>query len=150
LFFLKALGLGLELFWLRISNMHALRQEILPPSGVEFATSLKLTPSTLGELRTPPNASTRHEFAARALCNVVVARSSLLRIFEVREEPAPITPQIDDERDRMSRVRRGTEAVEGEVEMDEQGEGFVSIAKVISIIYYCTLFAQAMHCVEPE
>jgi hypothetical protein len=111
--------------------MHALRQEILPPSGVEFATSLKLTPSTLGELRT----TTRHEFAARALCNVVVARSSLLRIFEVREEPAPITPQIDDERERRSRVRKGTEPVEGEVEMDEQGEGFVNIAKVISVIH---------------
>lgn len=111
--------------------MHALHQEILPPSGAEFATSLKLLPSTLGELRTPPNATTRHEFTARALCNVVVARSSLLRIFEVREEPAPITPQVDDERERRSRVRRGTEAVEGEVEMDEQGEGFVSIAKSV-------------------
>ncbi|KAF5380083.1 hypothetical protein D9615_006209 [Tricholomella constricta] len=108
--------------------MHAFRQEILPPSGVEFATSLRLTPSTLGELRTPPNATTRHEFAARALCNVVVARSSLLRIFELREEPAP--PQVNDERERK-RVRRGTEAVEGEVEMDEQGDGFVNIAKSV-------------------
>ncbi|KAG6916934.1 hypothetical protein DXG01_004621 [Tephrocybe rancida] len=106
--------------------MHALRQEILPPSGVEFATSLKLTPSTLRELRTPPNATTRHEFAARALCNVVIARSSLLRIFELREEPAPL--QVDDERERR-RALKGTEAVEGEVEMDEHGEGFVNIAK---------------------
>lgn len=114
--------------------MHALRQEILPPSGVEFATSLKLTPATLEELPTPPGATTRHEFAARALCNVVVARSSLLRIFEVREEPAPIPTQADDERERRSKVRRGTEAVEGEVEMDEQGEGFINIAKVIYII----------------
>lgn len=112
--------------------MHALRQEILPPSGVEFATSLRLTPSTLGALPTPPNATTRHEFTARTLCNVVVARSSLLRIFEVREEPAPIASSVDDERERRSKVRRGTEAVEGEVEMDEQGEGFVNIAKVIS------------------
>jgi len=119
--------------------MHALRQEILPPSGVEFATSLKLTPSTLSELQTPPNATTRHEFAARALCNVVVARSSLLRIFELREELAPITPQVDDERERWSRVRKGTEAVEGEVEMDEQGEGFVSIAKVINVIHVLSL-----------
>ncbi|KAF8056614.1 CPSF A subunit region-domain-containing protein [Lyophyllum atratum] len=109
--------------------MHAFRQDILPPSGVEFATSLRLTPSTLGELQTPPNATTRHEFAARALCNVVVARSSLLRIFELREEPAP--PQLEDERERGSKVRRGTEAVEGEIEMDEQGEGFVNIAKSV-------------------
>ncbi|KAG6812354.1 hypothetical protein H0H92_003254 [Tricholoma furcatifolium] len=106
--------------------MHALRQEILPPSGVEFATSLKLTPSTLGELRTPPNATTRHEFAARALCNVVVARSNLLRIFELREEPAFF--HVDDERERRKALK-GAEAVEGEVEMDEQGEGFVNIAK---------------------
>ncbi|KIM78173.1 hypothetical protein PILCRDRAFT_98438 [Piloderma croceum F 1598] len=109
--------------------MHALRQEILPPSGVEFATSLKLTPSTLADqvLPTPPNSSTRQELAARALCNVVVARTSLLRIFEVREEPAPVPTQAEDERDRRSKVRRGTEAVEGEVEMDEQGEGFVNM-----------------------
>lgn len=115
--------------------MHALRQEILPPSGVEFATSLRLTPSTLGDLRTPPNATTRHEFTARTLCNVVVARSSLLRIFEVREEPAPISFQVVDERERGSKVRRGTEAVEGEVEMDGQGDGFINIAKVISLVH---------------
>lgn len=113
--------------------MHALRQDILPPSGVEFATSLRLTPSTVGELRTPPNATTRHEFAARVLCNVVVARSNLLRIFEVREEPAPIATQAEDDRERRSWIRKGTEAVEGEVVMDEQGEGFVNIAKVTSM-----------------
>lgn len=106
--------------------MHALRHQILPPSGVEFAASLKLTPSTLGQLPTSP----RHEFAARALCNVVVARSNLLRIFEVREEPL-IHSQAEDERERKSKTRKGTEPVEGEVEMDEQGEGFVNIAKVI-------------------
>jgi len=110
--------------------MHALRQEILPASGVEFATSLNLTPSTR-PLPTPTNVSTRHEFVSRVLCNLVVARSNLLRIFEVREEPAPIHPQADDERERRSAVRRGTEAVEGEVEMDEQGDGYINIAKVI-------------------
>ncbi|KIL64860.1 hypothetical protein M378DRAFT_77599 [Amanita muscaria Koide BX008] len=108
--------------------MHALRQDILPPSGVEFATSLKLTPSTLGQLST---SSPRHEFVARALCNVVVARSNLLRIFELREEPAPLPTPADDERERKTKSRRGTEAVEGEVEMDQQGEGFVNIAKSV-------------------
>jgi cleavage and polyadenylation specificity factor subunit 1 len=93
--------------------MHALRQEIQPASGVEFATSLKLTPSTLD--------------AHRVLCNVVVARSSLLRIFEVRVEPAPMQA-ADDERERRTNVRRGTEAVEGEVAMDEQGDGYINIA----------------------
>ncbi|TFK39321.1 CPSF A subunit region-domain-containing protein [Crucibulum laeve] len=111
--------------------MHALREEILPASGVEFATSLKLTPSTLQELPRPPNATARHEFVARVLCNVVVARSNLLRIFEVREEPAPISTQHDDERERNAKIRKGTEAVEGEVVMDEQGEGFVNIAKAV-------------------
>ena len=110
--------------------MHALRQEIHPASGVEFATSLKLTPSTLD---TPVDISPRHEFVSRVLCNVVVARSSLLRIFEVREEPAPMQTS-GDERERRTNVRRGTEAVEGEVAMDEQGDGYINIAKVISCI----------------
>ncbi|KAF9448151.1 hypothetical protein P691DRAFT_801258 [Macrolepiota fuliginosa MF-IS2] len=109
--------------------MHALHQEILPASGVEFATSLKLLPSALQDLSASPIANIRHELAARVLCNVVVARSNLLRIFEVREEPAPVSTHADDERERKGKTRRGTEAVEGEVEMDEQGEGFVNIAK---------------------
>jgi len=66
---------------------------------------------------------------------VVVARSNILRIFEVREEPAPVSTQSEDERERKGKVRRGTEAVEGEVEMDEQGEGFVNISQVI----YCPM-----------
>ena len=111
--------------------MHALRQEILPPSGVEFAASLKFTPSTLSPVRpTSSNSTTRHEFTARSLCHLVVARSNLLRIFEIREEPAPILFHVDDERERRSKVRRGTEPVEGEVEMDEQGEGFVNMGSV--------------------
>lgn len=114
--------------------MHALHQEILPASGVEFATSLRLLPSTLP----PPTSNIRHEIATRVLCNVVVARSNLLRIFEVREEPAPVPTQADDERERKGKTRRGTEAVEGEVEMDEQGEGFVNIAKVIYMSYVST------------
>lgn len=104
--------------------MQALRQEILPPSGVEFAACLKLTPSTLPNL---PGTST-----GRALFNVVVARSNLLRVFEVREEPAPISTQKEDERDRRASVRKGTEAVEGEVEMDASGEGFVNMGSVKS------------------
>ncbi|KAJ6612805.1 CPSF A subunit region-domain-containing protein [Mycena sp. CBHHK59/15] len=101
--------------------MHALHQEILPPNGVEFAASLKLTPSTLPP---PPDGTIP---LTRTLCNVVVARSNLLRIFEVREEPAPFPTQPEQGRD--GKVRPDTEAVEGEVEMDEQGEGFVHISK---------------------
>jgi cleavage and polyadenylation specificity factor subunit 1 len=101
--------------------MHSVHQQILPASGVEFATSLKLTPSTLDVAR--------HDFVSRVVCNLVVARSSFLRIFEVVEEPAPVLQ--DEEMDRRSTVRRGTEDVEGEVEMDEQGDGYINIAKVI-------------------
>ncbi|KAL1736023.1 CPSF A subunit region-domain-containing protein [Schizophyllum commune] len=57
--------------------MHALYEEWLPPSGVEFAATLKLTPSTLGQ-------SSRRE----VLCNVVTARRNTLSIYEVREETA--------------------------------------------------------------
>lgn len=91
--------------------MHALRHQILPPSGVEFATSLRLTPFTIGPT------SPRHEFAARALCNVVVARSNLIRIFEVREEPTQIKSQAGDECEGKSKTRKGTEPVEGEVRL---------------------------------
>jgi len=111
--------------------MHALRQEILPASGVDFATSLKLTPSTRNSGISTPNVSTRHEFVSRVLCNLVVARSNILRIFEVREEAAPIQHQTEDERERRGKVRRGTEAVEGEAEMDMGGDGYINIAKVI-------------------
>jgi cleavage and polyadenylation specificity factor subunit 1 len=103
--------------------MHALRRELLPPSGVEFATSLNLTPTTLAG----------GGGGKRALRNLVVARSSSLRVFEVREEPAPLPPVEDV----GASGRKGTEAVEGEVEMDEQGEGFVNVGfvKVIALPY---------------
>jgi cleavage and polyadenylation specificity factor subunit 1 len=68
------------------------------------------------------NFSVRHEFAAKALCNLVVARSNLLRIFEVRQGAGPITPGPE-------KAQNGAEDVPGEVEMDSQGEGFVNIAK---------------------
>lgn len=106
--------------------MHALHQEILPPSGVEFATSLKLTPSTL---LVPPNG---HISSARTLCNLVVARSNLLRIFEVCEEQAPFATPPAGGRD--ERTMKGMEAVEGEAEMDTAGDGFVNISKVIRVL----------------
>ncbi|CCL98048.1 uncharacterized protein FIBRA_00042 [Fibroporia radiculosa] len=108
--------------------MQALRQEILPPSGVEFSACLKLTPSTLWDDKSPSSSTG----GGRALFNVVVARSNLLRIFEVREEPAPFSTQKEDERDRRASMRKGTEAVEGEVEMDASGEGFVNMGSVKS------------------
>jgi cleavage and polyadenylation specificity factor subunit 1 len=96
--------------------MQALRRELLPPSGVEFSASLSLTPATLRG----------GNDGKGAIRNLVVARSSFLRIFEVREEPAPL-PSVEDA---VSSGQKGMEAVEGEVEMDEQGEGFVSVGVV--------------------
>lgn len=106
--------------------MHALHHEILPPSGVEFVTSLKLTPSTLPA---PPYG---RGSTTNTLCNLVLARSNLLRIFEVREEQAPFPSPSEEGRD--ERVRKGTEAVEGEAEMDTGGDGFVNISKVIRVL----------------
>jgi cleavage and polyadenylation specificity factor subunit 1 len=114
--------------------MQALYQEILPPSGVEFATTLKLTPSTLPDA-VPPTASTSQDQRPKgALYNLVVARASTLRVFEVKDDPALISSQLEDERQRIADVRRGTEAVEGEIEMDGQGEGFVNMGAVKVIL----------------
>lgn len=114
--------------------MQALHQEILPPSGVEFAITLKLTPSTLVEVSTPSTSTSHDQSSRSSLYNVVVARANILRVFEVREDPTPILPQLEDERQRRADVRRGTEAVEGEVEMDGQGEGFVNMGSVKVIL----------------
>lgn len=106
--------------------MQALHQEIQPPSGVEFVASLKLTHSTV--------VSARHEFAARVIANVVVARANILRIFEVREELAQMPGQYEEDRERKGKSRKDTEPVEGEMLMDRQGDGFVNIAKVNHVV----------------
>ena len=66
--------------------MQALRSEILPPSGVQFATTLKLLPYTV--------CRTRSQYAdpseQTSVCNLVVARSNLLKIYEVIEEVLPL------------------------------------------------------------
>lgn len=110
--------------------MQALHQELLPPSGVEFATTLKLTPSTLSEAFSPSTSTSHDQPSGSALYNLVVARANILRVFEVKDDPAPISSILEDERQRRADVRRGTEAVEGEVEMDRQGEGFVNMGSV--------------------
>lgn len=103
--------------------MQGLRRELLPPSGVEYATSLNLIPNTLSG-DTSGN---------KTLRNLVVARSSYLRIYEIREEPASL-PTIENV---GTSGRKGTEAVEGEVEMDQQGEGFVNVGYVKVTTYSC-------------
>ncbi|GJJ10703.1 hypothetical protein Clacol_004930 [Clathrus columnatus] len=99
--------------------MQGLRRELLPPSGAEYATSLNLIPNT-----SPGGSSGK-----KVLRNLVVARSSLLRIYEIREEPAPLPTSVENV---GTGGRKGTEAVEGEVEMDQQGEGFVNVGFVKS------------------
>jgi cleavage and polyadenylation specificity factor subunit 1 len=126
--------------------MHALRQDILPSSGVEFAASLRLTPSTLERPPLPPNSTARHELAARVLCNVVVARSNILRIFEVREELASRATHVNDERHRQSAIRRDTEPVEGEAEMDHNGESVVNMGAVKVNTYITSVSHPSMQC----
>ncbi|KZV86543.1 hypothetical protein EXIGLDRAFT_712088 [Exidia glandulosa HHB12029] len=100
--------------------MNALRQEILPPSGVEHAVSLNLTPSTRRALANPSSSAP----VLGVVSNLVVARQNLLRVFEVRVEVAPLPTQAQVLADEQGKARRGTEAVEGEIEMDAGGEGF--------------------------
>ncbi|KAF9235610.1 CPSF A subunit region-domain-containing protein [Melanogaster broomeanus] len=95
--------------------MHALKHDILPPSGVEFAVALNFT---------PPTPST--------FVNIITARSNFLRVYDVREQPLSVSDHAQSERDKRARVRKGTEAVEGEVEMDQAGEGWVNMGAVKS------------------
>lgn len=95
--------------------MHALRHELLPPSGVEFAIALKLTPST----------ASKHD--PSSFLNIVTARSNILRVYEVRHQPLVTPNHVDSERERRAQTRKGTEPVEGEVEMDNGGEGWVNL-----------------------
>ena len=110
--------------------MQALHQEILPPSGVEYVATLKLTPTTLAQSAVPSTSTSHPHPSQYALYNVVVARANVLRVFQVTEYPASISSQNQDERNRRADVVRDTEAVEGEVEMDTHGEGFVNMGSV--------------------
>lgn len=89
--------------------MHALRHDILPPSGVDFAVALNFSSSSP---------------------TIVTAKSNFLRVYAIREQLAPISDHVASERDKRARVRKGTEAVEGEVEMDQSGEGWVNMGTV--------------------
>jgi hypothetical protein len=112
--------------------MQAIHQEILPASGVQFATCLKLHPATLLSRDSLPTSdhSGLLVVSRRSLFNVVVARSNVLRIFEAVEELAPMDAQREEERERKAAIRKGTESVEGEVEMDTDGEGFINLGQI--------------------
>ncbi|KIM69381.1 hypothetical protein SCLCIDRAFT_1207782 [Scleroderma citrinum Foug A] len=102
--------------------MHALRHDILPPSGVDFGVALKLTPATI--IR-PPN-------HVPFLLNIVTAKSNVLRVYDVREQPFVASNHAESEREKRTHIRKGTEPVEGEVEMDQGGEGWVNMGSVKS------------------
>lgn len=100
--------------------MQALRSEVLPPSGTQFATSLKLIPYTVCRRK-----AQYVDFSEQsALCNLAVAQSNVLKIYEIVEENGSVG-QFSSSRRWME-----SEAVEGEVEMDTQGEGFVNMGTV--------------------
>ncbi len=131
--------------------MQAYHAEIIPPSGVDFATTLNLTPSTAAKSPPSPLASTSTS-EAKVLTNLVTARSNWLRIYEIREEAAVLPSLVEDERRHAqangggTRSRRGTEAVEGEVAMDEQGEGFVNVGPLkVNYSFICLFHHRAIY-----
>ncbi|KAG8700711.1 mRNA cleavage and polyadenylation factor subunit, partial [Ceratobasidium sp. 394] len=96
--------------------MLALRQEVLPPNGVEFAKCMRLTHSTLSS-----RSSSANDTRPRVLCNIVVARNSYLRVFEVCEE------SIQSSGNNEGSV---SEPVPGEMEMDAHGDGFINVTEL--------------------
>ncbi|KAL4078098.1 CPSF A subunit region-domain-containing protein [Scleroderma yunnanense] len=101
--------------------MHALRHDILPPSGVEFAVALKLTPAARPTNHVPSS-----------FLNIVTARSNVLRVYDVREQPFIASNHVESEREKRAHIPKGTEPVEGEIEMDQEGEGWVNMGSVKS------------------
>ncbi|CAE6441366.1 unnamed protein product [Rhizoctonia solani] len=87
-----------------------MRQEVLPPSGVEFAKCMRLTHSSL-------NSNSRQ----KVLCNLVVARNNYLRIFEIVEEQGGVTGNAEGS---------ASEPVPGEMEMDSHGDGFINVTEL--------------------
>lgn len=103
--------------------MQALRREILSPSGVEYATSAKLIPNSVFRRQSSPSDGSNG--LPRSIGNLVIARTNFLRVYEVQEDNLPMQAVMNG-----TQNRRDTEAVEGEVEMDAQGEGFVNIGAI--------------------
>ena len=112
--------------------MQTFRSEVLPPSGVQYTACLKLLPSLVTRRRADADGATR-----TAVCNLVVAFSNLLRIFEIVEEPLSFQSYTAHGGGKgvWNRVRKDTDPVEGEVEMDVQGEGFVNMGAVKVALY---------------
>lgn len=111
--------------------MHAIRHQVLPASGVEYATYLHLTPSSLRTSRPSSSAPLTAGTSAYTAYNLVVARANVLRIFDVRRgPPPPPSAGKSDARARKTPMKAGTEPLEGEVILDEGGEGFLSMGAI--------------------
>lgn len=105
----------------------ALHEEVLRPTGVEFAVSLSLVAP----------AATSSSSDVEILGNIVVARSNVLKVFEVRRQSASLRPDLGIA---MHPMRdQGSEGVPGEVEMDIQGDGFVNVGELkVILLFLCT------------
>lgn len=106
----------------------ALHQDILRPSGVEFAVSLNLV--------VPSTASSSSD--VQVLGNLVVARANVLKVFEIRRQSASLRADLADPGESLA--ANGGDGVEGEVKMDTQGDGFVNMGelKVILDVQRCS------------
>ena len=60
----------------------------------------------------------------------------------------PASVQKDHEKERLAAERNGTEAVEGKVEMDPLGEGFVNMGAVNANLsnHFCSIVADHRKC----
>ncbi|KAF8318712.1 hypothetical protein DL93DRAFT_2225607 [Clavulina sp. PMI_390] len=99
----------------------ALHQEIVRPSGVEYAISLNL----VGPLDVSSSSD------VQILGNLVVARANVLKVFEVRRQ------LVDPSRTNLGAPEHNLRASGGpldgpqdDVEMDGQGDGFVSMGEL--------------------
>jgi cleavage and polyadenylation specificity factor subunit 1 len=95
----------------------ALHQEVLRPSGVEFAISLNLV-APLAVSSSPD---------IQVLGNLVVARSNVLKVFEIRRQYASLRADLTTRSESFSALR-GDGAERG-VEMETQGDDFVNVGE---------------------
>jgi cleavage and polyadenylation specificity factor subunit 1 len=95
----------------------ALHQEVLRPSGVEFAVSLDLV--------APLTASSSSDI--QVLGNLVVARSNVLKVFEIRRQYASLRADLKTHSESYSAMRG--DGVEKGGAMETIGDDFVNVGE---------------------
>lgn len=98
----------------------ALYQEVLQPSGVEFAISLHL----VAPFDYPSSSD------VQILGNLVVARANVLKVFEVRRQSSDAMSGDFEPSDGLSGSAETQHMPSADVEMDGQGDGFVSMGEL--------------------